>query len=269
MARFYSAAHSMTTEYPSEQDDQLRHLTGDALKHAESACAFAIRVLGAQRAAQDHHIRIFAMAHAARMLRHAQAVCKLIASGLADPAGAVSRVLLEQAWVIQALHKNPENFGVLMTEGLAEGRKALEGLLKLRPDERDAELTAGRLNAEIAKLPTSSAFVPHNWAGRADSKAVYLTLYRSLSTFAHGGPVGSIEYMRWLDEEGGAVRIDGSAASAHAPNMLTVASALLLEVIAIVCDKRLSDSEKAEAARLQAELQPLVERAQVRSSGPR
>lgn len=258
----------MTNEYPSEQGDQLQHLTADALKHAEAVCAFATKVLGVQRAPQDHHIRIFAMAHAVRMLRHAQAVGKLIASGLADPAGAVSRVLLEQAWVIQALHKNPENFNVLMTEGLAEGRKALEGLLKLQPDERDAELTAGRLNAEIAKLPASSAFVPHNWAGRADSKAVYLTLYRTLSTFAHGGPVGTIDYLRWLDEEGGAVRIDGSAASAHAPEMITVASALLLDVIDIVCDQHLSDSEQAEAARLEAELQPLVERTHVRSSGP-
>lgn len=261
------ARHHMTDKYSSEQGDQQRHLTSDALRHAQAVCAFATGVLGAQQAAQDHHIRIFAMAHGVRMLRYAQAVCKLIESGLADPAGAVSRVLLEQAWVIQALHKNPENFDVLMTEGLAEGRKALEGLARLQPEHRSAELTVERLTSEIAKLPASSAFVPHNWAGRADSKSVYLTLYRTLSTFAHGGPTGTLDYLRWLDEEGGGVRIDGNAASVHSSEMLTVASALMLDVIDIVCDQRLSASQIADAARLTAELQLLVERTnQARSS---
>lgn len=256
----------MTHKYSSEQGDQL-HLTSDALKHAQAVCAFAILALGAQQAAQGHHIRIFAMAHGVRMLRYAQAVCTLIGSGLVDPAGAVLRVLLEQGWVIQALQKNPESFHILMTEGLVEGRKALEGLARLQPEHRSAELTAERLSSEIAKLPTSSAFVPHNWAGRADADSVYLTLYRTLSTFAHGGPTGTLDYLRWLDEEGDGVRIDGSAASVHSSEMLTVASALMLDVIDIVCAERLSASQISDAARLTTELQLLVERtSQTRSS---
>lgn len=207
---------------------QVQDLKVRALSFGQAVDVFVTEVLSAQQAGQTENHRIAIFACAVRMLRTYQAVHALVDRDLNDGAAAVLRSLLEQNYVFTALCKDESKLLDAVREVSGEGRKALNGLLKVRLESRPLELTDAVLVKAIGEHPNTSGFQVHSWAQAAGLEDTYHTIYRTLSTFAHGS-IGAIEKYLDMDQDGVIHGIRSRVAATNAIEFVLIAGGLILE----------------------------------------
>lgn len=210
-------------------DKELQAIASDGLALLSSINKLSSSVISTQHAEMSNQ-ELFLLGSQLRFLRLSQAVEALISKELTDPAAVILRVMLEMGFVMSAIGDDISHLERLILEQEVESRKALEGLRKhIKEDERQSDIADERLDAEIAAAPTGSAFKPHNWAGRAKHMPAYATLYRQLSTFAHGSAGGTLEYFE--KDANDALVLRPNVSKSIAPNVLTVAGSLMLDAL--------------------------------------
>lgn len=227
---------------------QIEGLTADALQFIAELNRFAESVLGGPQIGLTDRDQ-FLLAHRWRMLRFSQGIESTAADGLIDPAGALLRVLIELWYVLAAIADNPDKLIDLFSQGQAEGRKALEGLKQLGPDERDDLLTDDFLDAEMANLNAGTKFVAHNWAGLAKSKGSYVTIYRFLCRHSHGGSAGTFDYFDGLDTD--SPRLRPNIPRRLAPEYCLTAASLMFDALTALPLQTMTDDRKTELLRMQ------------------
>lgn len=148
---------------PQEDDAALQQLKADCLSYTRRLDAFATSLLSRHGVRQDDNHGIVLFAYAVRMSRYFQAVCRLVECGLNDAAGTTLRCLLEKSFVFCSICEDASLLHRLAQESSGEGRKALNGLLKVAPEHRAPDLTDSRINDGIATM-SGGSFNVFDWA---------------------------------------------------------------------------------------------------------
>jgi hypothetical protein len=232
-----------------------RALKSEALALAEAADRLATEILGQQFAFADNH-RVILMAQVVRMLRTFQAIVTLVRADLNDAAGAVLRCLLEQYFVFRALNKDANLLQRATAEVEAESHKALKGLLRLNADERADDLTEEVLNEALQTLEGGSGFNAFEWAARTGQEGAYLTLYRLLSSYAHGS-LSIIEKYVVLNDAGQAEKVQSKIAQFEGAEFLLSSLSMMLECVAAFDRQPNTEARRASLAHVSSEQQRL------------
>lgn len=233
----------------------------EASLHAARVRNLAVEVLSGQEISQAEHARIASLAQAVRMLRTFEAVTVHVEAELCDGAGAVLRSLLEQHFVFTAVRSDPESLRRLAAEDQSEKHKAMAGLLKLDAELLTAELTKDRILEEQAKLQKGSGFNAFDWAERAGDTSAYITLYRKLSTYAHGAASGLDQYIQ-MDREGTVLGIRSRVATEEGIDFVLTGARIMLRAV----PEFLTDKNQAVLSAKLSELQTAADHLYARYS---
>lgn len=206
--------------------------SNDCLLCAKQVNDWAFHVLAALEVASTDSQRVFEIALAVRSLVYCQGIVTLSERGLVEPSGALLRVLVEQAFVLLAVRKDPSLMQQLAEQDLAEKRKALAGLEKLPDDARPAWMTAQSIDELRNSLPATAAggFNAYYWADKAGLLDVYNTLYRRLNTFSHGA-MGALSAYMTEGPDGEATGIRGDAIPEYGPQFLINGASMVLNIV--------------------------------------
>lgn len=233
---------------PSESE---RVLKSESLALADIADRLATEIVGQQFAFADNH-RVILMAQVVRMLRTFQAIVSLVRADLNDAAGAVLRCLLEQYFVFRAIHKDAILLQRATAEVEAESHKALKGLLRLPPDQRADDLTEEVLNEALRTLEGGSGFNAFAWAASTGLEGAYLTLYRLLSSYAHGS-LSMIEKYVVLNDAGQAERVRSRISQFESAEFLLCSLSMLLECVEAFDRQPNTEARRASLAYISSE----------------
>lgn len=236
-----------------------RNLKSEALALARTADQLATEIVGQQSASCADNHRVILFAQLVRMLRTFQAIETLAREDLNDAAGAVLRCLLEQYFVFRAIQQDASLLQRATAEVEAESHKALKGLLRLNPEERDDALTEESLNEALQNLESGSGFNAFDWAAKTGLEGAYLTLYRLLSPYAHGS-LSIIDRYVILNDAGQAERVTSWIAQLESIEFLLSALAMLLECVEALDRQPNTEARRARLAHVSSEQQSLYTR---------
>lgn len=186
---------------------------------------------------RDNDFGVFCAATVARCIIYFRGVRTLVKSGLAEPAGAVARVMLEHWFVVGAVAKNPDLFDALANQSAQEHHKAMDALANMMPIDRPDWLTPEAIEATRAKVTHPKAnsrgkgFSPKFWADRAGEGESFALIYRRLSSCAHGAlhPLNSY-VLDGIGDDAPVVKI-GNMHTALAPQLLQISSSIALGLL--------------------------------------
>jgi hypothetical protein len=209
------------------------NLDDQCLELAKAVSGWAQTTLQQLKVSGTDKEQVFFVTHAVRSLVYTQSIITLCEKGLIEPAGALLRVLLEQAFVLAALEKDRSLFDEYEKQGNRERLKALSELEKLDEAELPDWFDKKDIEGFTAQVPpaTKHGFSAYYWAEKADMLNAYRTIYRLACTYSHGSILGFDAYLK-VDSNGVATGIQANALIEHRPQFLITAASTLANTIA-------------------------------------
>ena len=224
---------------PSEAVRQLLH---ESLDFADSVDRWVVSNLPTCRIATDDEVRVFEVLQTTRSFVFFRGAVSLCRAGLAEPAGALLRVLVEHAFVLVAVRKRPELLQKLAHQEVGEKLKAFGSLKSLDTGSRPDWMTNAYIDAAMRSFetPERGGFKAFEWAQAAGLQETYWTLYRRLNTFSHGG-LGALAAYETSKPDGTFSGARLYALQEHAPMILVNASSMMLNsVVGLMTDEQVA-----------------------------
>lgn len=165
----------------------------------------AVRCLIEMKVDKADRVAIAICVHYVRLLHDAQCAVKLLEHGAAGPCRVLLRTMIEAAFRLGALRKEPASVDRLAPQHNEQISKFIHGLEKsghvgLTEEQRQAVKEEACRLAEIP--PTEKNVTPAaEWARLGELSGLYETAYRHLSDAVHIGMIGLNEYVI-ADEHG-------------------------------------------------------------------
>lgn len=222
---------------PSEAVRQLFH---ESLDFADSVDRWVVSNLPTCRIATDDEVRVFEVLQTTRSFAFFRGVVSLCRARLAEPAGALLRVLVEHTFVLVAIRNKPDLLQKLAHQEIGEKLKAFDALKKLGSGSRPDWMTKDYLDIVRSSFetPEKGGFKAFDWALAAGLQETYWTLYKRVSTFSHGG-LGALAAYETSKPDGTFSGVRLYALQEHAPMILVNASSMMLNsVIGLMTDEQ-------------------------------
>lgn len=189
----------------AEWSQRFRREYRDWAQLFREANRLAVRCLIEMKVDKADRVAIAICVHYVRLLHDAQCAVKLLELGAAGPCRVLLRTMIEAAFRVAALRKDPQSVDRLAPHHTAQTIEYLDGLARsgyvgLSDEERQSMIDEA---ARLAQLPPEERKRTKiwKWAELGDLSALYNTGYRHLSDAVHIGMAGLNEYVT-ADDDG-------------------------------------------------------------------